>query len=236
MRLIGTLDYQYRFDIAPLFISHVYPQQHASDWTNGQVTAVGMKARIGHFRADAHQREVERVSRNERLDRYVTVKHKPFYAAEVFMDNMHLRALLATFDDADKLLVSTSDAGQPGSHRKVPVGTRVSELSETDARWYEFDDYVDTDNRPPGDDPHIDLHDIAACPRLHYSKWVPTRKMSRDVVEQLRSGSLPKGTTEASKFGKEGTHDCLLKNADGEFLPEQYTQQIEILELIKRIR
>lgn len=205
----------------------MYPQHSISDWQSGKTGAVGLKARIGHFQADAHQREQEKVVRNELLDRVKVVKHKPFYAGEIYLDHVHLRAISATFDDADKRLTQSDTASEAFS--ETLSGMRVSEMVDAEASWFAYDDYVDTTSRPDNADPVMEMYDIATCPRVQFSKWVSARRMTNDIRKEVQAGDGTTSSLEASKFGHERTHDCLMKSSKRKCLRQRQSHTIDLI-------
>lgn len=62
-------------------------------------TYLGLKTKIAHFTADLHQREQERTITNEKLNRTKRIPHKPFYAIDVVLDDLDLRATSALFSE-----------------------------------------------------------------------------------------------------------------------------------------
>lgn len=211
-RSLATI--KYRFDIHHLYISHFYPQMSKLDWTVGRQTAVGVKAHIKHFQADLHQREQTKIVRKEALQRMGTVKHKPFYAADIVLDDVRLRAISAVFEDQSKdFLVKHA---QHILDVTEPAGQLASELAHDDAPWFSSDDFVDTDHRPSDSNPHIEMYEIGACPQFHYSRWLPALKLRPDVIDKMKTGHWYGTDMEASKFGREPSHWCLLDEYEGE--------------------
>jgi hypothetical protein len=68
-------------------------------------TYLGLKTRISHFTADLHQREQERTVTNEKLNRTKRIPHKPFYAIDVVLDDLDLRATSVVFSEVSCSLV-----------------------------------------------------------------------------------------------------------------------------------
>lgn len=209
-RSLATI--KYRFDIAPLFISHIYPQYSKDDWIQGRGTSLGLKARIERFQADAHQREQKKVVRNDALARVAVIKHKPFYAADIFLDDVKLRAVRSVFHEPERNICDMT----PDDHTGERPSQRASDLTKEDREWYAYDDYVDTDSRPTDDNPHIEMHDIGDCPKFHYSKWKLAFGSPQDMLDLMNRGEWRDPDMEASKFGREPSHYCLLGEDSGE--------------------
>lgn len=94
-RHLATL--KYRFDLSPLFITHLYPQNIRKDWAKGKTTLYGIKSRIATFHLDMHQRQQEMLKERPELGERKKVFHKPFYEAEVDLDRIDLRTLCGHF-------------------------------------------------------------------------------------------------------------------------------------------
>ncbi|OJA13790.1 hypothetical protein AZE42_00523 [Rhizopogon vesiculosus] len=180
---------KYRIMVPSLFISHVYIDDTRDSWVSGTTSFVGIKANVGHFQADMHQRDQESIAAGDSQDSIKVVRHKPFYAAEVVMKDMDLRAMLATFSEPLKQTVSLSFE----SDRNVNNSTRPPSTAPT-SDWIDDDDFVETDWSSKLE-PDIQLFPVLLCSRLTYFK------------KNVTSGPI-----EGSKFGVEDTHTCLLGN------------------------
>ena len=118
------------------------------------------------------------------------VRRKPFYAAEVIMKGIELRAMLATFPEPLKQDVQITASAQRSNYRKH------ADLSITTSTstWYDLEDFVELDwlsSSPP----ILHLLPLAICPHFTYFK---------------RNTSLPGVFPQTSKFGSEHSHICLL--------------------------
>lgn len=171
-----------------------------------------MKAKIGRFQADLHQREQKKLSINKKLNRQTIVPHKPFYAAEVLLNDVSLRALNAIFSQPSLAL---DGDGSDSSTSTEPHGLHVSELLPAEQLWYNFDDYVDTDTKPEDHDPWLEMHTIGHCPQFLFSRWVPSQRISTESGDSHHGSGRP--DIEASRFGKEKTHKCLIGESPGKF-------------------
>ncbi|CDZ98518.1 Uncharacterized conserved protein [Phaffia rhodozyma] len=191
--------FKYRFDLSPLFISHLYRYESKADWESGEGSLLGLKVQLAHFQADLHQREEQRTVTNAKLNRTKKVLHKPFYAADVVLDNLDLRALFAHIKEPENSNVKLDES----TFLDDKFSTQGAPLS--DPIWFDFDDYVETDWRPSDRKPKVELHPLALCPRFTYTKRAGDcclpRKDSEDSNQ--RSDSDPR---QASKFGKEPSH------------------------------
>lgn len=185
-RHLATL--KYRISVPELFITHAYIDDSRESWEDGTTPIVGLKAKVSHFQADMHQRDQETVAPGKVPDSIQVVRHKPFYAAEVVLKNVDLRALLAVFPEPLKQSVPLSaDPDNSDKNRASDSGIPPS--------WLDSDDFVETDWSPAHNLPEIQLFPVLSCPKVTYLK-----KNSHATEIQA----------ENSKFGDEDTHTCLL--------------------------
>jgi RNA pol II promoter Fmp27 protein domain len=118
------------------------------------------------------------------------VRRKPFYAAEVIMRGIELRAMLATFPEPLKQDVQITASAQRSNYRKH---TDLSITAST-STWYDLEDFVELDwlsSSPP----ILNLLPLATFPHFTYFK---------------RNTSPPGVLPQPSKFGSEHSHICLL--------------------------
>ena len=187
-RHLATL--KYRISVAQLFISHAYIDDSRQSWVDGVTPFVGMKALIDKFRADMHQRDQESIVPGKIPDSIKVVRHKPFYAAEVVMNGLDLRTMMAVFPEPLKKSVEVTPSGQ-GSPYRSRDDLPTTEASST---WFDLDDFVELDWLP-NVKPMAHLLPTAACSRLTYFKRNFQSEGCRTVT---------------SKFGEEDTHSCFL--------------------------
>ncbi|KAI0677563.1 golgi-body localization protein domain-containing protein [Trametes maxima] len=183
---------KYMISVHRLFISHVYVDNSQDAWADGVTPFVGVKALIDDFHADMHQRDTETSGPTQ--GGVKTVHHKPFYAIEVVLKNLDLRAMLAVFPDTLKQCTPLESAPTVSNYR-----TR-NELKPIalDSNWVDMDDFAVYEQEDP-DPPEIFLLPAVSCPRFTYFKRVD---------EHGPDG--PDKPSDRSKFGSEDTHVCLL--------------------------
>ncbi|KAF8138424.1 golgi-body localization protein domain-containing protein [Boletus edulis] len=180
---------KYRISVPELFITHAYIDDTRESWEDGTTTMVGLKAKVSHFQADMHQRDQETIAPGKVADSIQVVRHKPFYAAEVVLKDVDLRAMLAVFLEPLKqsvLLSAIADnknEGQASSSSRIP------------SSWLDSNDFVETDWSSPHNLPEIQLSSVLSCPKVTYLK-------KNSHVTEIQA--------ENSKFGDEDTHTCLL--------------------------
>ncbi|KAF8556963.1 hypothetical protein OG21DRAFT_1435884 [Imleria badia] len=180
---------KYRISVPELFITHAYIDDNREAWEDGTTTIVGLKAKVSHFQADMHQRDQETVAPGKVADSIQIVRHKPFYAAEVVLKDVDLRAMLAVFLEPLKQSVLLS--ANPEKSNK----NQTSSSQEIPPSWLDSDDFVETDWSPAQNLPEIQLFPVLSCPKVTYLK---------------KNSHVTEIQVENSKFGDEDTHTCLL--------------------------
>ena len=209
----------------------MYQQVSQDLWAAGKSQSLGVKARFGRFRADAHQRAQEKTVRHEKLHRTAVVVHKAFYAADLLLSSIQLKGLRADF-------IETVSPGTPSEEGTTMP--KASELSTETQIWFNFFDFIDAHRKPLDRDPRIEIVDVGDCPQIFFSKRVKARQTTAndDDDSSLGSGSDSRLEMESSKFGHEKSHICYLGAADG-VGPTQIritTERIAELEtLLKRV-
>ena len=183
---------KYRVSVPQVFISHVYVDNSQDAWADGVTPYVGVKALIDEFRADMHQRDTEATEPTKGGTK--TVHHKPFYAIEVVLKGLDLRAMLAVFADPLKQCTPINYSPVVSNYRTRNNLTPIDLLSN----WVDMDDF-DFDEDSSSDEPEIFLLPTVSCPRFNYFKRVDE--------DDLDSSEKP---TERTKFGSEDTHVCFL--------------------------
>lgn len=162
---------------------------------------------IGRFQADMHQRAQETTITAPDGSTKTTV-HKPFYAVEVVMKDIELRALLAIFQEPLKSRVPLDPSRVETNYRNKD---NIPEI-EAGSPWIDMDDFVDWEWTPSGT-PALHFLPAASCPRFTYFKRAYLNTM-KDRVEH-------------TKFGDEDTHVCFLgKEACKYLAPRSFTALI----------
>jgi hypothetical protein len=224
-RSLGTI--KYRFDLQPVYVSHMYEQKSRQLCDQGKIQALGPKARFGRFRADAHQRAQEKVVHHEKLERVKVITHKPFYALDLILEDIEVKGIRAEFNELPNHIAarrassdSSSDSASSikGSAKDKIEYVRASEMAPADKAWFNFFDFVDSDKRPLDHDPNIELLDVADCPEVFWSMRTKVRRTTPTDDQSDESGSAPDAEEsdkssylERSKFGDEPTHVCYLR-------------------------
>lgn len=157
---------------------------------DGVVPWVGVKGKIDEFQADMHQREEESTVPGPIPDTTRTTRRKPFYAAEVSLKGLQLRALLAVFVEPSKRTTEITAPPQRSNYRQHANLPIISSQS----LWYDMNDFVELDWAPE-DPPTLHLLPVVSCPHFTYFK---------------RNSALSAINPQTSKFGLEHSHPCML--------------------------
>ena len=146
---------------------------------------------IDEFQVDMHQREEETIVPGLLPDTMKVTHHKPFYAAEVILKGLDMRAMLATFgEDLRQAVQITAPPPQRSNYRAHKGLHTTDRLSP----WYDDDDFIEIDWSSL-DHPSLHLLPVVTCPHFTYFK---------------RNSAILGDTAERSKFGVEKSHICLL--------------------------
>lgn len=190
---------KYRIEVPKLFLSHVYMDQGRDAWADGVTPFVGVKAFMSRFQADMHQRAQEStITKPDGTTK--TIIHKPFYAVEVVLTELELRAVLAIFDEPLKQHVPLEPSQLESSYRTkegIPV-------TEPGSHWIDMDDFTDM-SWTPTSVPILHYLPAASCPRFTFFKRAYLNRM-KDRIEH-------------TKFGDEDTHVCFLGKEACELRP-----------------
>ncbi|KAI9001069.1 golgi-body localization protein domain-containing protein [Trametes punicea] len=183
---------KYMASVPMLYISHVYVDNSQEAWADGVTPFVGVKALINEFHADMHQRDTETSEMTH--GGLKKVHHKPFYAIEVVLKGLDLRAMLAVFPDPLKQCTPLENTPLVSNYRTRNNLTPIDLTSD----WVDMDDFAVYEEETPSL-PDIYLLPAASCPRFTYFKRVD---------EYDSSG--PEKPSDRTKFGSERTHVCLI--------------------------
>lgn len=183
---------KYMFSVPRIFVSHVYVDNSQEAWADGVTPFVGVKALIDEFHADMHQRDT---ATSEMTQGGVkTVHHRPFYAIEVVLKGLDLRAMLAVFPDSLKQCTPLENFPLGSNYRTRNDLTPI----DLNSSWVDMDDFAVFEQDDPSP-PDIHLLPAVSCPRFTYFKRVDDH-----------GPEGPDKPSDRSKFGAEDTHICLL--------------------------
>ena len=175
----------------------MYIDDSRDSWSEGVVNCVGIKVWVDLLEVDMHQREQEGIIPGPVPNTTKKIRHKPFYAAEVKLVNLKLRAFASTFSEPLKQTVALDEPGPELRKGQARVPNDDNALE-----WLDRDDFVEIDWVPSDRNPTISFIPVAACPRFTY-----VRQSSGQAVLSESQSTM---TTETSRFGSEDTHVCLM--------------------------
>lgn len=213
-----TATIKYRFALAPLFISHTYRQHDWEEWRNGETSVLGLKGKIGRFNVDLHQRAQEMVIRRPEMSESKHVTHKVFYMAEVDVDSVDLRAIMAVFDEPEKAEFAPAEVGDADEEAAPKPDFDEFLVTEEEREWVNVDDFKDSvGSWPFAGEPRIHLLPFMMCPRFTYYRH---KEAGAPPTDEREAGASDSPATPpdrpASKFGDEASHTCLMGSAEGE--------------------
>ncbi|KAI5893473.1 uncharacterized protein SCHCODRAFT_02747457 [Schizophyllum commune H4-8] len=189
-RHLATL--KYRISVPQLYLMHAYIDDSRQTWVEGVTPWIGVKGLLRDFQVDMHQRDQEMAVPGMQPGTTKVIRRKPFYAAEVAIKDLDLRAVLATFPELLKQAVPVT---KPEHRSNYSSRTDLPTSSQFSA-WYDSDDYVELDWQPI-ENPTLHFLPVANCPYIAYFKRNLANSPHTD--EDLNT-----------KFGNEHTHTCLL--------------------------
>ncbi|RDB22829.1 hypothetical protein Hypma_010076 [Hypsizygus marmoreus] len=187
-RHLATL--KYRVHLHRLFFMHAYIDESRETWVDGVIPWIGVKGVVDEFQADMHQRDEESIVTGPLPDTTKVLRRKPFYAAEVALRGLDLRALLATFDEPlrkDIEMTAPPQRSNYRSHQNLP-STAASSI------WHDPDDFIEID-WSPSIEPDLHLLPVVTCPHFTYFK---------------RNSAALGNANDVSKFGLEKSHTCMV--------------------------
>nr|XP_018262577.1 uncharacterized protein I303_05594 [Kwoniella dejecticola CBS 10117]OBR84735.1 hypothetical protein I303_05594 [Kwoniella dejecticola CBS 10117] len=227
---------KYRFDLRPLYVSHIYPQVTKELWAQGKSESLGIKVRAGRILFDAHSRIQERTIWHEELKVLRNTPHKPLYAADVVADDLVIVGIRAHFAERVKL-----DAQK---YEQMP---RSTELPKETKMWFDLTDYIDADRKPLDEDPQVEIVDFGDCPHVYFCRRTNSKDLNSDLHPHNNTNSNANGKgsgdeapskrkgIETSKFGFEKTHHCYLDEAESRTEVDKRVTQKRISELQNRL-
>ncbi|GAA5985789.1 hypothetical protein JCM10908_007112 [Rhodotorula pacifica] len=230
-----TATIKYRFALAPLFISHTYRQLDWEEWRNGECSVLGLKGKIGRFNVDLHQRAQEMVIHRPEMSQSKHVTHKVFYMAEVDLDSVDLRAIMAVFEEPEKAEFAPSQSSDEEDAAPKPDFDEF--LVEQDEReWVNLDDFKDSvGNWPYAGEPRVHLLPFMLCPRFTYYRHsdaaTPPTEDQRDSQTGDEHSPATPPELPKSKFGSEASHTCLMGSAEDTVLVQIRGAQFRLKDL-----
>lgn len=177
---------------------------------------------------DGHQRQQEKREWNAQLNRVKTILHKQFYAADLLLDDILIKGIVADFTETeDPMLSLSSNVKEEDEQPPACDAPFASELPADLRKWYNFFDFIDADYKPFDRNPRMQIVHMGDCPHVFVSRRVKVLNLR---AEQNADEELP-DDTEASKFGHEKTHVCYLGAALGVGPMQSQIAQERVVEL-----
>ncbi|WFD32931.1 hypothetical protein MSPP1_003984 [Malassezia sp. CBS 17886] len=207
--------------ISPMYISHVYRQRSLYDLAHGVRTFVGVKARLGVFLLDIHQRMQESPHQNPVDGAQIRAFHKPLYEAEVDLSDVRLMCIGARFDE--QFGVSPGLCARGDATEDLYESLFAHAAPDGAAHpIFDADDYVELESVPVSDaPPRLCTGEALAFARFNFHRRLEPD--SHFLARQEKGGAPPSGDALAgapsdaptdapapSKFGHEDTHTCLV--------------------------
>lgn len=234
---------KYRFDVKPLFASHIYLQHDAKRHRRGCNVYLGLKLRVEEFNFDIHQRQQMMYTVNKSLGTTQASLHKPMNAVGLHMSDGEMRVVTAEVTDLGREAMSGHSRGDPVENdtdsQAIDAFLDAGPDESTDEKsgWWDYRDYIELGTHI-GRDPSLRStrfrsETFLKCPDFVYSRKTRTRKeietaIQADKDKLKKGGALTKlerltaegaryinlGAYGESKFGHEGTHFCLLGESE----------------------
>lgn len=211
-RFVATI--KYRFHVTDLHLAHTYPRRAAFDIRHHLRTFVGVKARVGTWYLDLHQRMQE--------SPHSTARRKPLYEAEADVRAVELFSLCARFreDSAARHLPSVSIDAQDDVLRDVFLDMDADDTA--DQRMYDPHDFDEMGTAACTDtDPLLHIRKVLTLARFHFHRLIE--------LSATRRPSAARDTSPMaySKFGHEHTHTCLIRQDTHASLAQQRLEHLE---------
>ncbi|KAG0168982.1 hypothetical protein DFQ28_005286 [Apophysomyces sp. BC1034] len=198
---------KYKVMISPLIIGHFYKDENAmggGSFVDDIGDSVGLKALVGAFSVDIHQRrEFTNVS-NHKLDQKRLKANWPVHEAEVQLRNIDIRAVRAKYVGASSAAteeepplasVDTASFDSAYSDPDLMDGLDRKAVDDTElSNWVDLDDFVELHTATSGTVPKVQVLPFAFSPCIYYLKQ--TNRDDIDTYRYLRD-----------------THDCILGTA-----------------------
>ncbi|ORY92172.1 golgi-body localization protein domain-domain-containing protein [Syncephalastrum racemosum] len=192
---------KYKVLIHPMVAGYVYKDDGAVDGESihGSGDFVGLKAVVGAFNVDIHQRREMTSIESHKLDQKRLKANWPMHEAEVHLMNIDLRALRASFKDEESV---------PPSEPAV----NISESSDTDPDLMEGLDRDRVQDTEPSD--WIDVDDFVELYHGILSEPPPTVHVLPFVFSPCLYYIKQNNRAESEKYHYlRDTHECILGTA-----------------------
>lgn len=152
------MTFKFKFDVSPLYIYHGY-RVDLTKFENK--SCIGLKAKIGSFKCDLHERKENKVKHVEFFDRNYNIMKMSFYLGKIELNDIDLRIIGLNFEN-------------PKNPNHVKHNFQIF---DNDSGWIDVNDFEEVDL------PSLRKYDIEGqiFPLLHSSHFVYW--MDKAVVE-----------------------------------------------------
>lgn len=194
----------FEFHVKLLWAAHVYRDDICST-DYDKIECVGLRAMIDDFVVDVHQKRGPVVMKHGTLDEEMTVQKMLFNSGEIHLNEIDLRMLKATFKQN---VYQTYDAYQ---NKQNDSGKKTVDFETFcgDSRWFDINDYEETDTTTLRNTPAK----AAAYPVLFTRKFSFIRNTGDKDIDETDL-----------MLGLDKIHRCILKNQN------VYNEQVQMLE------
>lgn len=209
-RHLGTV--KYNLFLSPLFVSHIYKHKDAEDYNENVVFATGLKARLGSFMLDLHQRREQVKTQIRGRLKQTKASTMKINRAQLDFISADFRAVSARIGGTDSANVQNNDIMSSFQQPTAPADLSRFTIPDHDLNWVDMDDFVELDWILPSEsNPKTQILPLAYSPRFSYFRQTDHREVGPEE-------------TGFSYFGDEPTHACVMSQHD-----DPRTVQMELI-------
>lgn len=186
---------KFQFLIEPLYLSHIYRSETMeSDVDENTIEAIGLKAKIGRFAADLHQRKELVMKEDAVLGTTRKILKMRMNEAEIDITDVDIRSIKALFEDGFSSRADSENVTQPHIDE---VGRHIFRVFDGDESWFDVNDFEEFGVCFV----HGFKSSIKVTPVLLSPKFTYFRNTDHESSNE-QSSDQP--------FGREPVHDCIL--------------------------
>jgi hypothetical protein len=164
------------------------------------------------------------------LNRVQSKPHKAFYAADVLLDDVLLKGIIAEFVETRS---PHSKVTGPSVIESASPPVHAADLPEDQRVWYDPFDYIDADRKPSDLNPTFELVDLGDCPQASLGMRGKARQSSSADDDAHNRDQAP--DMETTKFGHEETHVCYLGKGESENAVQLKRYEVRMAELLREL-
>lgn len=191
---------KYNLLLSPLFIAHMYKHKDAEDFADELLSATGLKLRLDSFMLDLHQRREEFAAQGKWRGKQVKTSGMRINQAQLDFISADVRAVSASIAGTSaEALKRATDEELASYQDPAPSDMSRFTIPDNDFSWIDMDDFVELDWILPAEtNPETKIMPLAYAPRFTYFRQTD------------HGESLSKDVENASSFGNESTHYCVM--------------------------